>query len=182
MRVRAPVRVRRAGLPDGGSGADRTRRRPVAVRAGPPSCAGSWRLLMSEPEADRGIAPVLEVAGLRKEFGSLVAVDDVSFAIPPGAVAGDRRRVRFRQDDDRADDRRPGAPDQRDDHRVRRATGPGRPGRRGTGGGAAARSRSSSRIPTPASIRGRRPSEPSTRSCGCIMAGPRTSAGRGSTS
>jgi ABC-type glutathione transport system ATPase component len=28
--------------------------------------------------------PVLAVSGLRKEFGSLVAVDDVTFAIPPG--------------------------------------------------------------------------------------------------
>jgi peptide/nickel transport system ATP-binding protein len=35
---------------------------------------------------------VLEVTGLRKEFGSLVAVDDVSFAIPPGrslAIVGE---------------------------------------------------------------------------------------------
>jgi oligopeptide transport system ATP-binding protein len=48
---------------------------------------------MSEPEAeDGGIAPVLEVARLRKEFGSLVAVDDVSFAIPSGrslAIVGE---------------------------------------------------------------------------------------------
>ena len=37
-------------------------------------------------------AAVLEVAALRKEFGSLVAVDDVSFAIPAGrslAIVGE---------------------------------------------------------------------------------------------
>jgi peptide/nickel transport system ATP-binding protein len=37
-------------------------------------------------------APVLAVAGLRKEFGSLVAVDDVTFAIQPGrsmAIVGE---------------------------------------------------------------------------------------------
>ena len=39
-----------------------------------------------------GADPVLAVAGLRKEFGSLVAVDDVSFAIPAGrslAIVGE---------------------------------------------------------------------------------------------
>ncbi len=43
------------------------------------------------PEQDHPPA-VLEVTGLRKEFGSLVAVDDVSFAIPPGrslAIVGE---------------------------------------------------------------------------------------------
>jgi ABC-type glutathione transport system ATPase component len=37
-------------------------------------------------------APVLEVHGLRKEFGDLVAVDDVSFAVPPArslAIVGE---------------------------------------------------------------------------------------------
>jgi oligopeptide transport system ATP-binding protein len=37
-------------------------------------------------------APVLDVTGLRKQFGSLVAVDDISFAIPPGrslAIVGE---------------------------------------------------------------------------------------------
>jgi ABC-type glutathione transport system ATPase component len=36
--------------------------------------------------------PVLEAAGLRKEFGDLVAVDDVSFRLPPGqslAIVGE---------------------------------------------------------------------------------------------
>src|SRR3984957_11632208 len=47
---------------------------------------------MSEREPAGSTAPVLEVTGLRKEFGSLVAVDDVSFAIPPGrslAIVGE---------------------------------------------------------------------------------------------
>jgi len=41
---------------------------------------------------DRDGTAVLEVAGLRKEFGSLVAVDDVTFAIPAGlslAIVGE---------------------------------------------------------------------------------------------
>jgi oligopeptide transport system ATP-binding protein len=47
---------------------------------------------MAERESADSAAPVLEVTGLRKEFGSLVAVDDVSFAIPPGrslAIVGE---------------------------------------------------------------------------------------------
>ena len=42
--------------------------------------------------ADMGEAPVLQAAGLRKEFGELVAVDDVSFELPPGrslAIVGE---------------------------------------------------------------------------------------------
>jgi len=45
-------------------------------------------LLMSEASD----APVLQAAGLRKEFGKLVAVDDVSFDLPPGrslAIVGE---------------------------------------------------------------------------------------------
>jgi len=41
---------------------------------------------------DTNGAPVLETAGLRKQFGDLVAVDDVSFRIPPGrslAIVGE---------------------------------------------------------------------------------------------
>jgi ABC-type glutathione transport system ATPase component len=41
---------------------------------------------------ETGGAPVLEVAGLRKEFGAFVAVDDVSFVLPPGrsiAIVGE---------------------------------------------------------------------------------------------
>jgi len=42
--------------------------------------------------ADTNGAPVLEAGGLRKEFGDLVAVDDVSFRLPPGrslAIVGE---------------------------------------------------------------------------------------------
>jgi ABC-type glutathione transport system ATPase component len=42
--------------------------------------------------AETGNAPVLQATGLRKEFGELVAVDDVSFALPPGrslAIVGE---------------------------------------------------------------------------------------------
>ena len=42
--------------------------------------------------AEGGGAPVLEVAGLRKQFGSFVAVDDVSFGLRPGrslAIVGE---------------------------------------------------------------------------------------------
>ena len=48
VRVRAALRVRRAGLPEAVPEPDRARRRPVAVRAGPPSCAGSWRWRMPD--------------------------------------------------------------------------------------------------------------------------------------
>jgi ABC-type glutathione transport system ATPase component len=42
--------------------------------------------------AEAAVATVLEAAGLRKEFGDLVAVDDVSFCLPPGrslAIVGE---------------------------------------------------------------------------------------------
>ncbi len=42
--------------------------------------------------AGSDLVPVIEVMGLRKEFGALVAVDDVSFAIPPArslAIVGE---------------------------------------------------------------------------------------------
>jgi ABC-type glutathione transport system ATPase component len=42
--------------------------------------------------AETGNAPVLQAVGLRKEFGELVAVDDVSFDLPPGrslAIVGE---------------------------------------------------------------------------------------------
>src|ERR1700689_2415586 len=47
---------------------------------------------MPEREGAGSTAPVLEVTGLRKEFGSLVAVDDVSFSVPAGeslAIVGE---------------------------------------------------------------------------------------------
>src|SRR5262245_24772799 len=55
----------------------------------PTNSGGSWgRPVM----ADTGSAPVLETSGLRKEFGDLVAVDDVSFRLAPGrslAIVGE---------------------------------------------------------------------------------------------
>src|ERR1700685_3630752 len=47
---------------------------------------------MPEREGAGSTAPVLAATGLRKEFGSLVAVEDASFAIPPGrslAIVGE---------------------------------------------------------------------------------------------
>ena len=64
-------------------------------------------------------APVLEVAGLRKEFGDLVAVDDVLVRPPAGPVPRHRGGVRLGEDDHRADDRRPGAAHPRHHHRLR---------------------------------------------------------------
>ena len=56
------------------------------------SCAASWEVLGVPRVAETGDAPVLQAAGLRKEFGELVAVDDVSFDLPPGqslAIVGE---------------------------------------------------------------------------------------------
>src|ERR1700756_3869629 len=53
------------------------------------SCAATWEV---PRVAEAGNAPVLQAAGLRKEFGELVAVDDVSFDLPPGrslAIVGE---------------------------------------------------------------------------------------------
>src|SRR6516225_5734958 len=53
------------------------------------SCAGSSRRC---PVADATGEPVLEASGLRKQFGDLVAVDNVSFRVPPGrslAIVGE---------------------------------------------------------------------------------------------
>jgi oligopeptide/dipeptide ABC transporter ATP-binding protein len=53
------------------------------------NCAASSR---RQPMAETGGAPVLEAAGLRKEFGEFVAVDSVSFSLWPGrslAVVGE---------------------------------------------------------------------------------------------
>jgi len=53
------------------------------------SCAASLGVLRV---AETGKAPVLQAAGLRKVFGELVAVDDVSFDLPPGrslAIVGE---------------------------------------------------------------------------------------------
>jgi hypothetical protein len=67
-------------------------------------------------------APVLEVTGLRKEFGDLVAVDDVSFSLPPAgslAIVGESGSG---QGHDRQDDRGP--------MEVNRCQWPSIPGRR----------------------------------------------------
>ena len=53
------------------------------------SCAATWEV---PRVAETGNAPVLQAVGLRKEFGELVAVDDVSFDLPPGrslAIVGE---------------------------------------------------------------------------------------------
>jgi ABC-type glutathione transport system ATPase component len=53
------------------------------------SCAAGWEV---PPMAETADAPVLQAAGLRKEFDALVAVDDVSFDLPPGrslAIVGE---------------------------------------------------------------------------------------------
>ena len=127
-------------------------------------------------------APVLEVSGLRKEFGDLVAVDDVSFTSQPArslAIVGESG---LGQDDDRPDDRRAGAAHRRNDHRLRPGPVDVRPASARVGAGAAARCRSSSRTRTPAWIRGRPPRRRSTRCCGCTAAGRPTAAGAGSPS
>jgi len=66
---------------------------------------------------DTNGAPILETAGLRKQFGDLVAVDDVSFRIRP-AARSPSSGVRCGEDHDRAGDRRPGAAHQQNDHCV----------------------------------------------------------------
>jgi peptide/nickel transport system ATP-binding protein len=63
----------------------------------------------------------IEVANLRREFRvrsgllaadkRVIAVDDVTFAVPSGRRARDRRRIRLRQDDARAADPRAADPD-----------------------------------------------------------------------
>ena len=77
-------------------------RRAVPVRAGRRAARAAGqaargclrprrRLRRGRAGAGTG-APVLEVTGLRKEFGELVAVDDVSFAVPAGrslAIVGE---------------------------------------------------------------------------------------------
>jgi ABC-type glutathione transport system ATPase component len=53
------------------------------------SCAATWEV---PRVTEAGNAPVLQAVGLRKEFGELVAVDDVSFDLPPGqslAIVGE---------------------------------------------------------------------------------------------
>src|SRR5215813_6293475 len=75
-----------AGRPCRTSSISTAGRRGASARA---SCAASFR---RRPMPEANGAPVLEAAGLRKEFGDLVAVDDVSFHLPPGrslAIVGE---------------------------------------------------------------------------------------------
>src|SRR5215470_17850883 len=75
-----------AGRPCRTSSTSTAGRRGASARA---SCAAGFRKL---PMPEASGAPVLEAAGLRKEFGDLVAVDDVSFHLPPGrslAIVGE---------------------------------------------------------------------------------------------
>src|SRR5664280_3330615 len=43
---------------------------------------------MAHAESNVAVEPTLEVAGVTRRFGDRVAVDDVSFSIPPGEIYG----------------------------------------------------------------------------------------------
>ena len=43
---------------------------------------------MSQDTNSRGGTPLLEVGGLNKRFGGIVAIDDVSFTLPRGPITG----------------------------------------------------------------------------------------------
>ena len=73
-----------------------------AVRRLAVGCA--WRTAARPtelPEAEVEPVPpaTLSVEGLTVRFGSVVAVDDVSFEVRPGEVVGPHRAQRRRQDD-----------------------------------------------------------------------------------
>ena len=73
---------------------------------------------------------VVEFSGLTKRFGSLTAVDDLSFTVAPGQVTGFLGPERRRQDHDAADAARPGPADVRHrDHRRSRVRRPRPPAR-----------------------------------------------------
>ena len=88
----------------------------------------------SEVTASGSAGVVVEFSGLTKRFGSLTAVDDLSFTVAPGQVTGFLGPERRRQDHDAADAARPGPADLRHgDHRrslVRRPRPPARGRRR----------------------------------------------------
>ncbi|HZM57282.1 MAG TPA: ABC transporter ATP-binding protein [Acidimicrobiales bacterium] len=43
---------------------------------------------MAHAESNAAVEPILEVAGVTRRFGDRVAVDDISFSIPPGQIYG----------------------------------------------------------------------------------------------
>ena len=45
-------------------------------------------MIAANPQAAAGGAPALELAGLRRTFGDIVALDDLSFSVPPGTLFG----------------------------------------------------------------------------------------------
>ncbi len=154
-------------------------------RDGTRSCgrrsAGAW-CAASAPRRSTGpgggpcLSAVVEVEGLRKEFGQLVAVDDVSLRVEAGrslAIVGESGSGKTTVARMIIGLERPTAG-------VIRALGRDRstPARSGAGAphAAAPRCRSSSRTRTPASTRGRRFTDRSTRCCGCIAAARATSA------
>ena len=65
------------------------------------------------------MAHAIEVSGLTKRFGPVLAVDDLSFTVDEGRIVGFLGTQRRRQDDDAADAARAREPDggQRDDRR-----------------------------------------------------------------
>ena len=60
------------------------------------------------PHAAHEAQPVIEVRGLTKRYGDILAVDDLSFDVEPGKVTGFLGPNGAGQVDDDADDARPG--------------------------------------------------------------------------
>ena len=121
-----------------------------------PSCAAGCGARQHRTPC-RATMPVLEVAGLRKDFGDARGRRRRDVRGAGGRLAGDRRRVGLGQDDDRADARRAGA--RRRPARSAPAAATARPRRaprKRAAARAAARCRSSSRTRTRASTRARR--------------------------